>query len=83
MLRIRQVWRPLSKGVLAAMRDAALLKTVYAFGLRRREAAHLDLVDFRHNPKAPGFGEFGALFVRYGKSSRGGAPKRGSACVAS
>jgi site-specific recombinase XerD len=64
------------KGVLTGMRDAALLKTVYAFGLRRREACGLDLADFRRNPKAAQFGRFGGLFVRHGKSSRGGAPRR-------
>ena len=64
------------KGALAAQRDAVLLKTVYAFGLRRREAWGLDLADLRRNPKATQFGEFGALFVRWGKASRGGPPKR-------
>ena len=74
--RVEEIRQRRRKGALAAMRDAALLKTIYAFGLRRQEAAHLDVADFRRNPKSPGFGEFGALFVRYGKSSRGGAPKR-------
>ncbi|GAB3956301.1 hypothetical protein GCM10027614_68100 [Micromonospora vulcania] len=64
------------KGALAALRDAALLKTIYAFGLRRREAWGLDLADLRHNPKAPAFGRYGAVFVRYGKSSNGSPPKR-------
>ncbi|MER5793262.1 tyrosine-type recombinase/integrase [Streptomyces sp. NPDC001980] len=64
------------KGALAAMRDAALLKTIYAYGLRRQEACGLDLVDLRHNPKAVAFGRFGAVFIRYGKASRGGPPKR-------
>jgi site-specific recombinase XerD len=64
------------KGVLSAHRDAVLLKTVYAFGLRRREAWGLDLSDLRHNPKVPDFGQFGALMVRWGKSSRGGQPRR-------
>jgi site-specific recombinase XerD len=64
------------KGALAAQRDAAVLKTIYAFGLRRQEAWGLDLVDLRHNPKTPQFGRFGALFVRWGKSSKGNAPKR-------
>lgn len=64
------------KGALTAMRDAALLKTVYAFGLRRREVVGLDLADLRRNPKTPGYGRLGALFVRYGKSSRGSPPKR-------
>ena len=58
------------------MRDAALLKTIYAYGLRRREAWGLDLADLRHNPKIPAFGRYGGLFVRWGKSSRGSAPKR-------
>ncbi|MEV6317674.1 tyrosine-type recombinase/integrase [Streptomyces sp. NPDC051776] len=64
------------KGVLAAMRDAALLKTIYAYGLRRSEAWGLDLHDLRHNPKARQFGCCGALFVRWGKSSNGSPPKR-------
>ena len=64
------------KGALAALRDAALLKTVYAYGLRRREASGLDLADLRRNPKAPQYGRFGGLFVRYGKASRGSPPRR-------
>jgi site-specific recombinase XerD len=63
-------------GALAAQRDAAMLKTVYAFGLRRREVWGLDLSDLRHNPKAALFGRYGAVFVRWGKASRGCAPKR-------
>jgi len=64
------------KGSLTALRDAAFLKTVYAFGLRRREAVSLDLADFRSNPKVPSYGRFGGIYVRSGKASRGGAPKR-------
>jgi site-specific recombinase XerD len=64
------------KGAVTAQRDAALLKTVYAFGLRRREAWGLDLADLRHNPKVVSFGSCGALAVRWGKASRGGPPKR-------
>lgn len=74
--RVDEIRRRGRKGALPALRDAVLLKTVYAFGLRRQEAAYLDLADLRHNPKSPGYREFGALFVRHGKSSRGGAPKR-------
>lgn len=74
--RVEQIRSRRRKGALAAMRDAAILKTVYAFGLRRQEAVMLDLADLRHNPKAPAFGRFGGLFVRYGKASKGGAPKR-------
>jgi integrase/recombinase XerD len=36
----------------------------------------LDVSDLRHNPKTPDFGRFGALFVRFGKSSNGSPPKR-------
>lgn len=64
------------KGALAAQRDAALLKMMYAFGLRRREAWGLDLADLRRNAKMPGLGRFGLAMVRWGKSSRGGPPKR-------
>ena len=39
------------KGALRALRDAQLLKTVYAFGLHRTEAVVLDTVDLHHNAK--------------------------------
>ena len=64
------------KGALAAQRDAALLKTVYAFGLRRTETARLDVADFGRNPRAPQFGRYGTLNVRYGKAKRGQPPRR-------
>jgi site-specific recombinase XerD len=64
------------KGLLPAVRDAALLKTVYAFGLRRREAAMLDVADFRVNPRAACHGRFGSVQVRYGKAAGGGPPRR-------
>lgn len=57
------------KGALAAQRDAAVIKTIYAFGLRRREVWSLDLADLWHNPKAPAFKRFGALYVRWAKAS--------------
>ncbi|QHE73114.1 site-specific integrase [Rhodococcus sp. WAY2] len=71
--RIRRIGH---KGALRAVRDAALLKLVYAFGLRRCEVVGLDLTDLRVNPKVGSFGRCGALFVRHGKASRGGPPKR-------
>lgn len=74
--RVERIRAHHRKGATAAMRDAALLKSVYAYGIRRREAWGLDLADLRHNPKAPQFGRYGALFVRWGKSSRGSPPKR-------
>lgn len=64
------------KGALTALRDAAVLKTVYAFGLRRREVHGLDLADRRRAPKAGQHGQYGALFVRWGKASQGSPPKR-------
>lgn len=64
------------KGAMTALRDAAMLKFCYAYGLRRCEVVHSDVVDLRRNSKMDEFGRFGALSVRYGKASRGGAPKR-------
>lgn len=64
------------KGVLCAMRDAAVLKTVYAFGLRRTEASRLDLVDLRHNRKASAYGGLGCVMVRFAKAQKGSPPKR-------
>jgi len=64
------------KGALAAFRDAALFKVVYAWGLRRRETAMLDVGDFSCNPAAPELGRLGVCHVRYAKASRGSPPKR-------
>ncbi|MFI5664834.1 tyrosine-type recombinase/integrase [Streptomyces sp. NPDC051684] len=74
--RVEQIRARRVKGVLPAMRDAALVKTLYAFGLRRQESVGLDLVDFRRVPRTARFGQFGAVYVRFGKASRGGAAKR-------
>jgi site-specific recombinase XerD len=67
-----------SKGWVAAMRDAAAFKTCYAFGLRRQELASLTLEDLGPNPHAPEFGDYGVVYVRHGKASRGGPAKRRS-----
>ena len=64
------------KGWLAAFRDATLFKTVYGWGLRRREAVMLDVCDFTVNPAAPELGGFGACQVRFGKAMRGSPPRR-------
>lgn len=66
------------KGWLAAYRDATVYKTAYAWGLRRNEVRHLQTVDFSRNPHAPEFTRYGVLQVRFGKASRGSAPKRRS-----
>ena len=64
------------KGALAAYRDATLFKAMYAWGLRRTEVSRLDVVDFYRNSHAPELGEFGMLLVRYGKRTKGSAPRR-------
>jgi integrase/recombinase XerC len=64
------------KGWLAAFRDATLFKVIYGWGLRRREAAMLDVTDFAPNPAAPELGELGVCHVRYGKAMRGSPPRR-------
>jgi integrase len=64
------------KGALAAYRDATLFKVLYGWGLRRAEAAKLDLVDWGRNPAAPEFGRFGTCHVRHGKATRGSPPRR-------
>ena len=66
------------KGWVAAFRDAVMIKTAYAFGLRRRELIGLDVHDFGRNPRAVEFGEFGVCYVRFGKAQAGSAPKRRS-----
>jgi len=64
------------KGWLAAFRDSALFKVTYGWGLRRREAAMLDVADFTASPAAPELGAFGVCHVRYGKAMRGSPPRR-------
>lgn len=73
--RIRGLGR---KGALAALRDAAVLKTVYGYGLRRSECSRLDLVDLRRNAQAAQYGRFGTVMVRFGKAPKGAPPKRRS-----
>lgn len=74
--RVEQVVTAGRKGWLAAFRDATLFKVCYAFGLRRREVAMLDVADFTANPAAPALGGLGVCQVRYGKAMRGSPPKR-------
>jgi integrase/recombinase XerC len=64
------------KGQLAAFRDATLFKVSYGWGLRRREAAMLDVTDFTANPAAPELGGLGTCQVRYGKAMKGSPPRR-------
>jgi site-specific recombinase XerD len=64
------------KGALAALRDAQMVKTCYAFGLRRNELCRLDVADLRPNPHMRDWGTYGSVHVRYGKAIRGGVPRR-------
>jgi integrase/recombinase XerC len=63
------------KGWLPVFRDAAGLKVAYGFGLRRTEAAMLDVAGFGPNPHALEFGEYGVCQVRFGKAMKGSPPK--------
>ena len=74
--RVDRIARSGRKGALAALRDAQMIKTAYAFGVGRRELCFLDVADLRPNASMPQWGTYGALHVRYGKSSRGSAPRR-------
>lgn len=64
------------KGSLAALRDGAMFKVCYGWGLRRTELVGLDVCDLLANPQQPRFGGYGIIRVRHGKGSRGSAPKR-------
>ena len=74
--RVGQAVRGGRKGWLTAFRDATLFKVIYGWGLRRAEAAMLDVTDFTANPAAPELGVFGVLHVRFGKAMRGSPPRR-------
>jgi integrase/recombinase XerC len=74
--RVERIVAAGRKGWLAAFRDATLFKVCYAFGLRRRELAMLDVADFTANPAAPALGGLGICQVRYGKAMRGSPPRR-------
>ncbi|HEY5224012.1 MAG TPA: site-specific integrase [Microbacteriaceae bacterium] len=62
-------------GALVVLRDAAAFKTAYGWGLRVNELRHLQLVDFSPNYRAPYFGDYGTLQVRWGKAMAGQAFK--------
>jgi site-specific recombinase XerD len=73
---VARIARRHRKGWLPAFRDGVILKTAYAYGLRRNEVRHLQLPDFSANPHAKEFGEFGVLNIRYGKSMKGSSHKQ-------
>lgn len=66
---------PRRNGALAVLRDAAAFKTAYGYGLRANELRHLQIVDLSPNYRAPYFGDYGTLHVRWGKSSAGSSFK--------
>lgn len=74
--RVEQIAGSGRKGALAALRDAQMIKTAYAYGLRRNELCRLDVVDLRPNPHVAEWGTYGSVHVRYGKATRGGVPRR-------
>lgn len=64
------------KGALTAARDLAMFTTMYGWGLRRREAARLEVHDWRRQARLAEFGDFAGLAVRWGKSLPGQPPRR-------
>jgi len=64
-----------SKRWLPALRDSVAFKVCFAFGLRRRELAKLEYVDFAPNPHIPKYGGFGAVQVRWAKGTAGSGPR--------
>jgi len=79
--QVERAVRAKRKGALAAYRDATLFKAVYGWGLRRTETSKLDVVDFGRNPRAPRFGRYGMLNVRYGKAKKGQPPAAAQCAV--
>ncbi|ALU38924.1 integrase [Kocuria flava] len=65
-----------SKRWLPALRDSIAFKVAYAYGLRRRELAMLEHVDFGPNPHVPAYQGFGAVQVRWAKGVAGSGPRR-------
>ncbi|QDE34837.1 site-specific integrase [Microbacterium foliorum] len=65
-----------SKRWRSLLRDSMAFKLCYAYGLRRRELAMLELADFGPNPYISDYGVFGALTVRWGKGTEGSGPRR-------
>ena len=74
--RVEQTAHSGRKGAWAALRDAQMVKTCYAYGLRRRELCNLDIPDLRPNPHMPDWGPYGKVHVRYGKAMKGSPPRR-------
>ena len=76
--QVRRVRGRGRKGWLPAFRDAALFKVAYGFGLRRTEAAMLDLADFGANPHAPSSASSGSAGSASARPARARRRKRRS-----
>ncbi|MBX9719214.1 MAG: site-specific integrase [Microbacteriaceae bacterium] len=74
-LEVTRILNSGRRSPVAAWRDAVAFKTAYGWGLRSNELRHLQLVDLSRNHRAPYFGEYGVLRVRWGKPHRGSAKK--------
>lgn len=59
-----------SKAAYPFMRDKAMFKTIYSYGLRLNELIHLDPDHFFENPEIPSFKQFGNVMVK-GKGAKG------------
>lgn len=70
-LEYERVLKSKRSGALTALRDAAAFKIAYAWGLREYETSRLQVVDLSPNGRAPQFGDYGNLHVRFGKGSAG------------
>lgn len=77
--RVVRIRRAGSKGWIPAFRIATLMKTAYAWGLRRNEVRMLDLVDLASNPQVRQFNDLGIVYVRHGKAMRG-SPRNAARC---
>lgn len=64
------------KGWIPWYRTSIIMKTAYAWGLRRNEVRQLELSDFGHNPAVKKYKDFGTVYVRHGKAKAGSPPKR-------
>jgi integrase/recombinase XerD len=74
--RVDDLYATNKRAWLTTLRDACIAKVAYAYGVRRRELLWLQVQDFGPNPHVPQYGAFGAMYVRWGKGSRGSQAKR-------
>lgn len=73
---VERLYAKNNKAWLTTLRDSCIAKIAYGYGLRRQELLRLQIQDFGPNPHVPQHKGYGAVYVRYGKGSRGSAHKR-------